>query len=696
MAKHPTRTAASKYLADGLSVLPIAKGKKWPPCEWAHLMRRHATPADCNSWWPLTTELGLGIVGGAISGNLTVLDVENDAVWRQLEEQILAEKNLAPLLACTSLAMCPRGGRHLYIHADVAPEGNEKLAYDANAQVLIETRAQGGQAVAPPGEGRSWVRYFDREHRALWTASQLEMVRGLARQFCFGKPVTTTTTTPAPKPAAAPRVGLSPIDDYNQRADFHQLLTAQGARLIRTDADGRAHYARPGKTENAAGGNLFPVDGVLRLFVHSVNWPSLQARHNYTAFSFRLAVEYGGNESMVPALVRKLSQDEKYGDQTTGVLKIGNKRADPLPPAPEDWAPVLRCASDARPQAIHWLWDGRIPLGMLSVLEGAVGMGKSTAAIDIMAKLSRGWAMPGLQGYNTPAASIVIGLEDHFENVFVPRLMAAGADLTKINYLTGFRINAAGKESEEHRLVLSIDDIERLGETILKTGTKFVFFDSVMGLLPGKIDANSDQGTRAVLEPLAHMAERVGASVLIGRHWAKGAGSRVASERGIGSVAWGGVARSVLQVAEHPDDETRRVLAVAKGNLAPKPEHLEFTIASKEVSLPGGELVSMPSIVWGGTCPLHIDDLGSRKKLTSERQTVAQSCEDWLVKYFEEGHRSVSSNQLEAAAIAAGYSEKTLERARAKMKSKGRLGVTKTAKAWKVDWVEEGTQAEMG
>jgi putative DNA primase/helicase len=332
---------------------------------------------------------------------------------------------------------------------------------------------------------------------------------------------------------------------------------------------------------------------------------------------------------------------------------------------------------------------------MLSVLEGAVGMGKSTAAIDIMARLSRGLAMPGLKGYNTPAASIVIGLEDHFENVFVPRLMAAGADLTKINYLTGFRIKAAGKESEEHRLVLTVGDIERLGETITKTGTKFVFFDSVMGLLPGKIDANSDQGTRAVLEPLAQMAEIVGASILIGRHWAKGAGTRVASERGIGSVAWGGVARSVLQVAEHPDDETRRVLAVAKGNLAPKPEHLEFTIASKEVSLPGGELVSMPSIVWGGTCALHIDDLG-RKKLNGERQTVAKTCEDWLVKYFEEGHRSVSSKQLEAAAIAAGYSLATLQRARDKMKSEGRLGVIKTAKAWRVDWVEEGTQAEIG
>jgi hypothetical protein len=524
------------------------------------------------------------------------------------------------------------------------------------------------------------------------------MVFGLARQFHKEPIKTTTTTTPAPK-AAAPRApGLSPIDDYRQRADFHQLLTAQGARLIRTEANGRAHYARPGKDENAAGGNLFPVNGVQKLYVHSSNWPSLQAPKNYDAFDFRLAIEYGGNKDMVPVLVRQLSLDG-FGDQTTGTLKIKGQPAGSPPaptpaPTPEDWAPVLRCASDARPKPIHWLWDGRIPLGMISVLEGAVDKGKTTMAIDLMARLSRGWAMPGLQGYNTPAASIVIGLEDHFENVFVPRLMAAGADLTKINQLTGFRFHEAGKASKDRRLVLTLDDIERLGETITKTGTKFVFFDSVMGLLPGKIDANSDQGTRAVLEPLAQMAEIVGASILIGRHWAKGAGTRVASERGIGSVAWGGVARSVLQVAQHPDDEKIRVLAVAKGNLAPKSEHLEFTIASKEITLPDGEIVKTASIVWGGTCSLHIDDLGG-KKLTSERQTIAKTCEDWMVGYFDEEHRSVSSNQLAEDAKEAGYSFAAMRRARDKMQGEGRLAVRKTGTAWMVNWLEEGVQAKI-
>ena len=690
MAKHPTWTKASGYVADGYNVLPLNARKRPTIKTWKFLQTERASVNLINEWWPLNSRNGIGIICGAISGNLTVIDVESLEAWNQLEASIQGVPALAQLMPSTSLSITPSGGRHLFIHADEAPRGNEVLAQDADGELLIETRGEAGYAMVPPGTGREWLRFLDREDRALWTGAQLEMVRGLARQFHQEPSKTTTTTTPAPKPAAAPRVGLSPIDDYNQRADFHQLLTAQGARLIRTDADGRAHYARPGKSENAAGGNLSLVGGVPRFFVFSRNWDRLKWDKSYDATGYRLAMEYGDDQGRMIELVRQLSQ-EGFGDKVTGVLNINGVPAGGQQPPAENWAPVLRCASDARPQAIHWLWDGRIPLGMLSVLEGAVGMGKSTAAIDIMAKLSRGFAMPGLQGYNTPAASIVIGLEDHFENVFVPRLMAAGADLTKINYLTGFRINAAGKESEEHRLVLSIDDIERLGETILKTGTKFVFFDSVMGLLPGKIDANSDQGTRAVLEPLAHLAEQVGASVLIGRHWAKGAGSRVASERGIGSVAWGGVARSVLQVAEHPDDETRRVLAVAKGNLAPKPEHLEFTIASKEVSLPGGELVSMPSIVWGGTCALHIDDLG-RKKLNGERQTVAKTCEDWMVGYLAEHDYEVASSTMADDAKTAGYSFATMKRTREKLQGDGRLTVRKIGAAWIINWLKEEAQ----
>ena len=48
---------------------------------------------------------------------------------------------------------------------------------------------------------------------------------------------------------------------------------------------------------------------------------------------------------------------------------------------------------EARP--IEWLWPGRIPLGTVTVLEGATETGKSLIAADLAARVTRGAPWPG-------------------------------------------------------------------------------------------------------------------------------------------------------------------------------------------------------------------------------------------------------------------------------------------------------------
>src|SRR5579863_8890777 len=45
---------------------------------------------------------------------------------------------------------------------------------------------------------------------------------------------------------------------------------------------------------------------------------------------------------------------------------------------------------------VQWLWPGRIPRGMVTLIEGAEGAGKSFVALDIAARVSRGLGWPGL------------------------------------------------------------------------------------------------------------------------------------------------------------------------------------------------------------------------------------------------------------------------------------------------------------
>ena len=44
---------------------------------------------------------------------------------------------------------------------------------------------------------------------------------------------------------------------------------------------------------------------------------------------------------------------------------------------------------------VLWLWEGRIPLGKVTILQGEPGVGKSTLAYDLAARVSRGSEMPG-------------------------------------------------------------------------------------------------------------------------------------------------------------------------------------------------------------------------------------------------------------------------------------------------------------
>ena len=54
---------------------------------------------------------------------------------------------------------------------------------------------------------------------------------------------------------------------------------------------------------------------------------------------------------------------------------------------------VIR-ASDIEPEDVSWLWPGRVPFGKLTGLVGDPGLGKSTVALDLVARLTVGAPMP--------------------------------------------------------------------------------------------------------------------------------------------------------------------------------------------------------------------------------------------------------------------------------------------------------------
>jgi hypothetical protein len=312
--------------------------------------------------------------------------------------------------------------------------------------------------------------------------------------------------------------------------------------------------------------------------------------------------------------------------------------------------------SDVVTTRVEWLWPARIPLGMITMLDGDPGLGKSTVTLDIAARVSRGSAMPlEARGVTRQAADVIIlTAEDHLTATVRPRLEAASAALHRVHV-----VQAMPRKGDPDRPpMLVAEDIARLEQIIIAKRAALVIVDPIMAFLDADTDAHRDQDMRAVLRVIAATAERTSAAILVVRHLRKGAGS--ALYRGAGSIGIIGAARSALLVAPDPDDPEQRVLAASKCNLAPLAASLRWRL----VDHGGVARVEWLGIAEGVTADAlaAVPDPVSRDEDASDLDRAVGALREVLAD------GPVPTKQaMAAAAELAGCSLRTIERARQRL-----------------------------
>lgn len=319
---------------------------------------------------------------------------------------------------------------------------------------------------------------------------------------------------------------------------------------------------------------------------------------------------------------------------------------------------TLRCLADVEPQATEWLWPGHIPLGNITICDGNPGLGKSTLALEIAARVSRGRAMPD----GRPCARgdvLLLSAEDSLAETMRTRLEAAGADLSRIYFQDAMLRDGQPLTFPEHVGVL--EHALRQNRQI-----RMIVIDPLTAFLSRDANANIDQDVRWALTPVKDLAEKYSVAPFFIRHLNKSKGG-AAIARGGGSMGLGGAARSVLLVSPDPDDPDRRVLATVKNNLAPHAPSLAFHIEEASVG-PG---IPIGRIVFDGTSRYRADDLVAALDEDAESRTARGDAEEWLRDYLADGLPK-SVDPLKQAAQAAGHAPRTLGRA-AK-----RLGIKRT------------------
>lgn len=311
---------------------------------------------------------------------------------------------------------------------------------------------------------------------------------------------------------------------------------------------------------------------------------------------------------------------------------------------------------DVEPEAVRWLWPGYVPLGKLTVIDGEPGLGKSAITLDLAARVTTGDVMPDGSASDLagPAGVVLLSCEDGHADTIRPRLDAAGADIRRVVALDGKNLDGTTREDAEWGLP-TLDDVDAICDAIEARSAGLVVVDPLMAYLPSKTDSNKDQHVRSVFGKLAWLAEDMGVAVVLVRHLNKGDG-RNPLNRGGGSIGIVAAARSGLLVGKDPEDHQRRVLAVAKANLAALAPSLAYRIVRDGPSVRSQ---------WEGESPYTANDLlGEPDQLDGGLSATGQAMA-WLALQLSGGERP--SRQVVDAAKAAGISAKVLQEARKRL-----------------------------
>jgi archaellum biogenesis ATPase FlaH len=351
-------------------------------------------------------------------------------------------------------------------------------------------------------------------------------------------------------------------------------------------------------------------------------------------------------------LRRIFDNAEKYGTHARGAAYDSNAE---LLPSATPRRGIARYGfitlKDVQEEEQAFLWDGFVPEGAFCLFEGNPDAGKTFMALDLAARLSTGRTLPDGEVIDAVPRQRVLFLtaEDSIAKTIVPRLKGCGADLD----------NIVSQEQTGDSLLLP-GCLGDLREAIREYGVKLVVFDALNNYLDAsKVNVNREQQVRQALKPVRDLAAEENVTIIGLRHLNKKTDAS-ALHRGAGSIALAAVARSVLLVARHPEDDSLRIVVPQKSNLVAdaRKAPIGFRITEGGTQI-GGKVRAQ--LVWDRNVQaIGADELLAQSR-PGPRAVVAKDAERLLVQLLEDGPRSRAD--VMAATASAGLNERAVERA---------------------------------
>lgn len=338
--------AALTLHAAGCSVVAVrADGSKQPRGSWKTYQTDRASEQQVRGWFA-NGHPGVGIVCGAVSGNLEMLELEGRAIQEGLYEQLVEVLNASGLadlwqrVTTGWLERSPSGGLHVHYRVTGAPAprntklasrlaredeltGDERqlLQRHPNKKItrpLIETRGEGGFVVTAPSHGP--VHPTGRPYELLAggpatipdiTADEHEALHDVCRMLNKIPADEQPNKFTQPGPGTPSEDGIRPGDEYEQKVGWAEILKPHGWTQVYTS--GRISYwRRPGKEQGVSATTGYAEDRD-RLYVFSTS-TEFEAQNPYTKFGAYALLDHAGDHS---AAARELRR-QGYGSPALG------------------------------------------------------------------------------------------------------------------------------------------------------------------------------------------------------------------------------------------------------------------------------------------------------------------------------------------------------------------------------------------
>lgn len=293
-------------------------------------------------------------------------------------------------------------------------------------------------------------------------------------------------------------------------------------------------------------------------------------------------------------------------------------------------------------EKVEWLLYPFIPYGKVTIIQGDPGEGKTTMVLQITAKLTKGEAIlpdrfeDETQEQKTEPVNVIYQTaEDGLGDTIKPRLLAAGADCSKVLVID---------DSEQPLTMLDC----RLEEAIIKTKARMVVLDPIQGFLGADVDMHRANEIRPLMKKISGLAEKYHCAIILIGHMNKNSGSK-SSYRGLGSIDFQAAARSVLIVGRVKNEPEIRVVCHVKSSLAPEGKSIAFRLDKDK------------GFEWIEEYDVSVDDLLSG----SIRGQKTNEAKEFLKETLESG--AVAQKKIAEEAESLGIKNRTLWNAKAEL-----------------------------